>query len=535
MKTTKLTTIILLSMLLLSVVSRANGVEESGTIVKKPHNVEAFTKINIGGAFNVTITEAENCTLTVEADENIQQYIVSSISNNTLTVKLKGAKLKKIKTLSLHITLPKLEKIKASGAADIKATGFTCEKLSLISSGAAELKVSAIATIIKANSSGASELTIKGSTNQMVATISGASEFNAEELECKIAEFQISGAAEATVNVTDNLVADISGAGEFENISEAKQQVIKKGDNALVITTVNGATISTNESNTEITTYSQGDTTDVTIGGIGVTVIEDDSVRVKVGRYQVRVDDNGNVNFDRIPRHKFNGHWGGFGLGLNGYVNSDFNMDFAPADKYLDLEMAKSISVHLNLIEQNFSLTRNQKLGVLTGLGLEWHNYHFSNSTYLETSSGTTAIEGYYIDGISIKKSKLLVVDLVVPAILEFQTKSGPSSKSAHIGVGVIGGLRIGSHSKIYYNNTNTVFNLLDENGTFVKTETSTSNAKYKERNDFHLNPFKLDATVRIGWGIINIWGNYSLIEMFKKNQGPELYPWSIGITLLSW
>jgi hypothetical protein len=79
--------------------------------------------------------------------------------------------------------------------------------------------------------------------------------------------------------------------------------------------------------------------------------------------------------------------------------------------------------------------------------------------------------------------------------------------------VGVIGGVRLGSHTK----------NVYSSNG---------GNHKPKSYDDFDLQPFKLDATARIGWGPLNIYANYSLIEMFRNDRSPELYPFTIGLIL---
>jgi hypothetical protein len=58
---------------------------------------------------------------------------------------------------------------------------------------------------------------------------------------------------------------------------------------------------------------------------------------------------------------------------------------------------------------------------------------------------------------------------------------------------------------------------------------------KPKDQDSFELNPFRYDATVRIGWGIINLYATYSLNKMFENNGGPELYPVAVGITLAGW
>ena len=82
-------------------------------------------------------------------------------------------------------------------------------------------------------------------------------------------------------------------------------------------------------------------------------------------------------------------------------------------------------------------------------------------------------------------------------------------SNSFHVSGGVVGGVRIASHTKIICNG-----------------------AKSKSKGDFYINPFKVDAIAKIGWGVINLYGTYSLTEMFRHDKGPVVYPFEVGITL---
>jgi hypothetical protein len=66
-----------------------------------------------------------------------------------------------------------------------------------------------------------------------------------------------------------------------------------------------------------------------------------------------------------------------------------------------------------------------------------------------------------------------------------------------------------------------------------VYTAISPDDPKAHHYGDWFLQPFKFEATARIGWNFLNFWANYSLNTMFRKDKGPELYPWSAGITLV--
>ena len=110
-------------------------------------------------------------------------------------------------------------------------------------------------------------------------------------------------------------------------------------------------------------------------------------------------------------------------------------------------------------------------------------------------------------------KNKLTVSYLTLPVILEYNT--GENHKF-HIGAGMIFGARIGSHIKQVY-------------------ETDGSKYKDKTYDDFNLCPYKADATLRIGVGFVNLFANYSLTPLFKKDKQPELYPLTVGLRILGW
>ncbi|RLD32556.1 MAG: hypothetical protein DRI83_10710, partial [Bacteroidetes bacterium] len=64
---------------------------------------------------------------------------------------------------------------------------------------------------------------------------------------------------------------------------------------------------------------------------------------------------------------------------------------------------------------------------------------------------------------------------------------------------------------------------------------TSPNYNKTHSYDDYHLQPFKADATLRVGWGFINLFATYNMVSMFRKDKGPELNQFAAGITLLGW
>jgi Skp family chaperone for outer membrane proteins len=211
-------------------------------------------------------------------------------------------------------------------------------------------------------------------------------------------------------------------------------------------------------------------------------------------------------------KKKFRGHWAGFELGLNNYVNSDGSFTMKPEDSGFELRDGNSWTFVLNFIELNVPFGRNA--GLVTGLGTSWNNYHFRNNVNVfEDSLGVIVASPENVK--SYNKNSLHAWNFSVPFIFEFQIPSGHSSPGVYLGLGVVGTLKVNSWGKVEY---------------------SQDGVRFEERRvtDFQENTFRYGLTARMGFSFLRFFVNYDLVPLFKKDHGPELYPVSFGITLLS-
>ncbi len=275
--------------------------------------------------------------------------------------------------------------------------------------------------------------------------------------------------------------------------------------------------------------YSQADTTSVKIGKKEIVkIIEgNDTMIINVGKKGLKIieSDNGtSVDFiklddfdesegkERKSRKYFDGHWKGLEIGMNNYLTSDYSLALPAEAQFMELNTGKSWCVNLNLLQYDIGFGTD-KVGLVTGMGLEFNNYRFDGDNSIIKDPVTREIVSLDYDAATfIEKSKLTTTYLTVPLLLEFQIPVS-GHKRIHISGGVIGGLKIGSHTKIIYK----------EDG---------SKQKDKINDDFNLSPLRYGVTARIGYRALKIFAIYNLTPMFESGQGPELYPVSIGFIL---
>ncbi|MBT3385038.1 MAG: outer membrane beta-barrel protein [Prolixibacteraceae bacterium] len=269
-----------------------------------------------------------------------------------------------------------------------------------------------------------------------------------------------------------------------------------------------------------VTVIEDSDKVHVKVGNDrGVEVITDDwgdTTHVRVGRRTFRVieGDNGTyVKVDKEIRDKkwsgsFNAHWAGLEVGMNMFHETNYSVyDGSGYGEFFDLNPGKSLTWNLNFAEWAFK-NKRKTFAVVTGLGISFSDYTFDQTISIEKEFGNGMIVPVSLDPADLKKSKLHATYLTAPLLLEIKTPLRMGSSRLYIAGGVIGGVNIGSHTKIKYKND-----------------------KEKTKSNYNLSPFKYDITGRIGFGDFCVFANYSMTSLFKDGKGPELYPLMIGVS----
>ena len=251
----------------------------------------------------------------------------------------------------------------------------------------------------------------------------------------------------------------------------------------------------------------------VRVGSRGVTILE--SLEGKGPKIEFKKfgnkepafhqDDEKSEDNRADRRSHFKGHWAGVEFGFNNYLTSDKSLSLPVNIDYMNLHSGKSNNFNINFSQISLGITR--RIGLVTGLGLNWNNYRFDGNNNIQ--KGTTGIIEILDPGANLEKSKLVTLYLNLPLLFEIQIPADHS----HINLagGPLGAVKLHSHSKMVF-----------EDGDKVKSD-----------DDFSLNMLRYGATARIGYENFQIYGTYYMNPLFKSGKGPdgvELFPFEIGI-----
>jgi hypothetical protein len=208
----------------------------------------------------------------------------------------------------------------------------------------------------------------------------------------------------------------------------------------------------------------------------------------------------------------FSGHWAGFDVGFNMFVNQNYTgYDF----EFMNNDILRSNSAYINLIQKNFGLQRNRNtIGLLSGIGLNLKSYRLErNTTIRRQEDGQIQPQLLYFD--QNQKSKFASVFLLAPLLCEFQFPLNHYRNRIYFSGGVYGAVKLSSHTKIKY-------------------RTEGIKQKLKTPGHYSMHDFKYGLMVRTGYRWINLFATYELVPLFKTDKGPELTPVTFGISIIS-
>lgn len=243
-------------------------------------------------------------------------------------------------------------------------------------------------------------------------------------------------------------------------------------------------------------------------------IVNDDTTKIKLGNMTIIFGDEDEDDFDfeeeEDEESSSIGLKGEFNVGMNGWLNTSNSTTFSSEYEPMSLALNRSAAFSLALKVDGLDLFKGH-LFISPGLAITRNNYHFENKQMQISTGGDTTM--FLIDSaFTFDKYKLRASYFEIP--LTVGARIGKIDDTHFtIEAGVIGGININSIVKQRY--------YIDE----VKY-------KNKVKDDFNINPFKLDAIASMKIGSFGIFGRYSLTSMFENNKTQEVYPFTLGITL---
>jgi len=148
------------------------------------------------------------------------------------------------------------------------------------------------------------------------------------------------------------------------------------------------------------------------------------------------------------------------------------------------------------------------------GAGLGSHNFYSDAFAEVDSVGNSNLIKiSTLYPGTDYKRNKISFSYIDIPLEFRYRTKT-----EFRASLGFKFGFLVNSHTK--YIGDDYIFNTNDQ-------------IQVKFKNVPNITKVRYGFSARFGWKFINITGFYSLSGLFQDGKGPDLYPISVGISLM--
>jgi len=178
----------------------------SGDIITKKREFSNFDHVAMTGVGEVFITQGEEESLTIEADDNIMPYLQAEESSGKLTIGFKEGKSIRFiiptrqPTIKFTLVVKDLTKLDLSGLGNIKMPSLETSQLDFLLNGAGNVSIDSRKTgHLSVMINGLGNVTLAGEATEQDITINGGGSYHAGDLQSQKATVDASGLGKTTL------------------------------------------------------------------------------------------------------------------------------------------------------------------------------------------------------------------------------------------------------------------------------------------------------------------------------------------------
>jgi hypothetical protein len=220
----KLLTRSLLALLLVAGTAYTYASPKAGSFQQKTEDrhLSGFHAIEVGGPYDVTVTQGNTESVKVEAPEEVISHVTTEVENGVLKIYDKrhdfhwGDLFGHHRKILVYVTIKDVNSIVVSGSGDVTFhNGLHADKMNLHVSGSGdvdgELEVKSLETSI----SGSGDVKLSGHAENSAVRVSGSGDYSARGLITVNTDVHVSGSGDAKIYASNKVDASVSGSGDI--------------------------------------------------------------------------------------------------------------------------------------------------------------------------------------------------------------------------------------------------------------------------------------------------------------------------------
>lgn len=206
-------------------------IKGNGNMTTQTRDVSDYDHVALTGPMNVELVTGKEGNIRVEAEENLQEYILTTVEGDKLQISVeKGYSLNPTGNNSIRITVPfqTLDAVTLTGSGDITSRDeIKSENFEIKMTGSGDIQLPLTAKNVRTAITGSGDITLRGSARDFDCKITGSGDISAFDFRCEKVSATVTGSGDIQVYASEEIKATIPGSGDIEYRGNPKKEDFK--------------------------------------------------------------------------------------------------------------------------------------------------------------------------------------------------------------------------------------------------------------------------------------------------------------------
>jgi hypothetical protein len=190
-----------------------NVVTGSGDVITESRQVSGFDGVSHTGIGRVIIVQGDDESLTIEADDNLFEYITSEVKSGTLELGFTdNVRFDPAPSITFTVGVKNITELGSTGTGSIEIDELGADNLRILKSGTGRFSIGTLtATDLVVYADGTGDIELAGTVVKQELELKGTGDYDAPNLESQTANVGVTGTGSVAIWVLDALDVEIVG------------------------------------------------------------------------------------------------------------------------------------------------------------------------------------------------------------------------------------------------------------------------------------------------------------------------------------
>ena len=194
--------------------NRVNGNRNVTTEDRKV--ADNFSGIRVSSGIDLYITQGNTNKVTVEADENLQEIIITEVIDGVLKI-YTDQNIWQAKSRKVHVTIQNLNSLKATSGSDVYGNGIIkTQEISISATSGADIRLEVDAESVETSSTSGSDIRISGIATNHASSATSGSSIDAYDLKSENVIAKATSGAGINIYASQKIEAKATSGGDID-------------------------------------------------------------------------------------------------------------------------------------------------------------------------------------------------------------------------------------------------------------------------------------------------------------------------------